>query len=185
NSNNNNLNNINNQNVNNDNVINGNENNNINNCVINDNQYVNQNNQNINNNNQFNCNQINNNANINNQKVNNDNAINGNVNNGNQINYGYRVLSEREINEFKKEFPNKFISNKFKVANDFDMTSLIVAVKKSDFLTNASNLGFSWLVNNYRAVLNGKYDNYLKSNVGNKSNIDDIMANLDKIYIGW
>ena len=74
-----------------------------------------------------------------------------------------RDISLDEYKKFKSMYPNKFISNKQKVFNDFNLNDLIGAINKSDFLKNNDNLSFKWFVKNYAEVLAGKWSNYNKN----------------------
>jgi len=72
-------------------------------------------------------------------------------------NYNYlKELKEK----FKKEFPDKSDYINCKIPENFDFDLLVKKVKESPFLSSKDNLGFTWLLSKYDAIINNCYAPY-------------------------
>ena len=128
------------------------------------------------------------------QPLNNQNNLNDNVNdNVNERNIGL-FLSQKDIETFKNNFPNKHIKEKEPITSNFDFNKLMQAINASEFLKSSDNLSFAWFVANYEAVINGNYKNFTQSTTAKntstinthnytKEEVESFFTDLDKLEL--
>ena len=136
------------------------------------------------------------------QPPNNQNNLNDNVNDNDNDNVNYNVnerniglfLSQKDIETFKNNYPNKHINEKEPITSDFDFNKLMQAINASEFLKSSDNLSFAWFVANYEAVINGNYKNFTQSTTAKnestinthnytKEEVESFFTDLDKLEL--
>jgi len=68
----------------------------------------------------------------------------------------YKQINELKT-QFRKDFPTKNAFINTTIPKNFDYCLLKQKILESDFLTKKDNLGFSWLIKNYDAIVNDYY----------------------------
>jgi len=71
----------------------------------------------------------------------------------------FKILSEIK-NKFKQDFPDKNSFIDCPLPKNFNYELFISKIKQSRFLKEKHNLGFSWLLNRYEAIINDQYTDF-------------------------
>lgn len=87
---------------------------------------------------------------------------NDNVNDNKRENIKEISLTQEQLNDFKKMFPNKTINDNQKINEKIDFDLLLKKVQESNFLSTNNNLNFEWILSNYDKIINGDYTDFKK-----------------------
>ena len=90
--------------------------------------------------------------------------------------------------QFQKSFPKKKLD--YVPHELLDMDKLITAIKQSEFLSNANNLGLRWCCEHYAEIVRGDYKDYtnpdksvLHSREYSQKELESLIVDIDKIEI--